>query len=145
MRAQLFAAIAAIAMTGSSLSQAQSPITAPDRSGLAEQNLLDGLQSDNVGVQRSCALLLGQIRSERAVIPLMHRLRNGQTAEVRMASAWALCRIGAPEGTYLVRRVAGRDIDQRVRTRCAWYYQTLVRAGTFEFRAQNASHEPLPG
>ncbi len=99
-----------------------------------EADLLIGLDSDNPGLQRSCARMLGQIRSDRAVISLMAQLRSSNDDGVRIASAWALSRIGDPSGTYLVRSMAQRADKAKVRSCCAWYYNTYVRPGTFMIR-----------
>jgi hypothetical protein len=41
-----------------------------------EDNYLVGLNSDVPGLQVSCAYFLGEMKSERAVIPLMKMLRD---------------------------------------------------------------------
>ncbi len=96
-----------------------------------ELNLLIGLASDNAGLQRSCALMLGQMKSDRAVIALMDKLRSSDHESVRIASAWALSRIGNPFGTYLVKMTVSFDRNARIRSHCAWYYNTIVKPGTF--------------
>jgi HEAT repeat protein len=101
---------------------------------LVEQNLLAGLASDNSGLQRSCALMLGQIGSKKAVIALMAKLRSSQDETVRIASAWALSRIGDPFGTYLVRMTVSFDDNARIRAYCAWYYNVNVKPGSFVIR-----------
>lgn len=101
---------------------------------VVEQNLLMGLASDNTGLQRSAALMLGQIDSKNAVIPLMQKLRSGRDESVRIASAWALSRIGNPFGTYLVKMTVSFDESAKIRAFCAWYYNVNVKPGTFLIR-----------
>jgi HEAT repeat protein len=101
---------------------------------LVEDNLLVGLASDNLGLQRGSALMLGQIEAERAVIPLMAMLHENADANLRVAAAWALCRIGDARGVFAVRRAVKFDPSQKVRDACAWYYDTYVKHGTFEFQ-----------
>jgi len=101
---------------------------------LAEQNLLAGLASENSGLQRSCALMLGQIGSQKATIALMAKLRSSQDESVRIASAWALSRIGDPFGTYLVRMTVSYDESAKIRAYCAWYYNVNVKPGSFIIR-----------
>lgn len=96
-----------------------------------EQNLLAGLASDNTGLQRSCALKLGQIDSKRAVIALMDKLRSGQDESVRIAAAWALSRIQDPFGRYLVKTTVSFDENAKIRAYCAWYYNVNVKPGSF--------------
>ena len=100
---------------------------------LVEQNLLVGLNSDNLGLQRSCALMLGKIKAEGSVIPLMHALRTNSDESVRAAAAWALCQIGSGVGTYAVKQTAVFDDCCKVKALCAWYYNTYVQSGTFAF------------
>jgi hypothetical protein len=98
-----------------------------------EENLLTGLKTDNSGLQYSCALMLGQIKSTRAVIPLMALLRKCDNLKLKTASAWALCNIGDPRGTFAVKREAQFNSCCIAKLRCAWYYETMVQSGTFIF------------
>ncbi len=122
----VLAALTAMAVAGEPVEKAK----AFDKARV-EQNLLVGLASENVGLQRSCALMLGQIKSDRAVLALMAKLRSSNDECVRIASAWALSRIGNPFGTYLVKTTVSFDESARIRAHCAWYYNTIVKAGTF--------------
>jgi len=100
---------------------------------VVEDNLLVGLASTNTGLQRSCALMLGQIHSDRNIIPLMAVLRTHPDQDVRVAAAWALCKIGDARGVYAVRMSAKFDENSKVQTTCAWYYENIVKQGTFTF------------
>jgi hypothetical protein len=44
-----------------------------------EENYLVGLNSSNVGLRTSCAYFLGEMKSDKAIIPLLKLLRNGET------------------------------------------------------------------
>ena len=96
-----------------------------------EGNLLVGLATDNLGLQRSCAIMLGMIQSDRAVVPLMAALRNNSDENVRIAAAWALCNIGDARGIYAVKMAIKNDESTRVKINCAWYYENLREQGTF--------------
>jgi hypothetical protein len=100
---------------------------------LIEENLFIGLASDNVGLQRSCALMLGKIESERAVVPLMAVLHNNADVNIRAAAAWALCKIGDARGVYAVKMAVKYDESTKVQATCAWYYDNFVKKGTFIF------------
>ena len=102
---------------------------------LIEQNLLIGLQTENTGLQRSCALMLGKIHATSAMIPLLTAFHNNPEPGVRMAAAYALCRIGDPVGTYMVRQAVKFDECCKVQLACAWYYENLVQKGTFDFQS----------
>jgi hypothetical protein len=100
---------------------------------LIEDNLFIGITSDNLGLQRSSALMLGKIQSERGVIPLMNVLHNNADENLRVAAAWALCKIGDARGVYAVKMAVKFDECTKVQATCAWYYENLVRQGTFTF------------
>jgi len=100
---------------------------------LVEDNLFVGLKSDNSGLQRSCALMLGKIQSSRAVIPLLTALHNNPNESVRIAAAWALCNIGDARGVYAVKMAVKYDECCKVKTTCAWYFENIVQHGTFTF------------
>jgi len=100
---------------------------------LIEDNLFIGMVSDNLGLQRSCALMLGEIVSDRAVVPLMAVLHNSSDENLRVAAAWSLCKIGDARGVYAVKMAVKYDESAKVQTTCAWYYENLVKQGTFAF------------
>ena len=100
---------------------------------LIEDNLFIGMAYDNLGLQRSCALMLGAIQSERAVVPLMGILHNSNDDNLRVAAAWALCKIGDARGVYAVKMAVKYDESAKVQAICAWYYDNFVKQGTFTF------------
>ena len=101
----------------------------------AEQNLLIGLASDNLGLRESCAFMLGEIGSQKAVIPLMDMLHNGIESS-RIVAALALSRIHNARGEYAVKQAAKFDPSERVQKLAAWYYNQYAVPGSFEFVAQ---------
>jgi len=100
---------------------------------LVEDNLFNGLSSENLGLQRGCALMLGMIQSKRAVIPLMNVLHNNADENMRIAAAWALCKVGDARGVYAVKMAVKYDECTKVQATCAWYYENYVKQGTFTF------------
>jgi HEAT repeats len=100
---------------------------------LVEDNLFNGMSSENLGLQRGCALMLGEIQSKRAVIPLMNVLHNNTDENMRIAAAWALCKIGDARGVYAVKMAVKYDECTKVQATCAWYYENYVKQGTFTF------------
>ena len=96
-----------------------------------EENLFVGMTSDNFGLQRSCALMLGKIQSDRAVIPLINVLQNNANENMRIAAAWALCNIGDARGIDAVNSAVIQDKSTKVQMRCALYFENLVEQGTF--------------
>jgi HEAT repeat protein len=100
---------------------------------LIEDNLFIGLASDNQGLQRSSALMLGTIQSRRALAPLMCALWDNPNENVRIAAAWALCQIGDINGINAVFKAVKNDPSLKVMLTCAWYYNVYVQKGTFIF------------
>ncbi|RPI01715.1 MAG: HEAT repeat domain-containing protein, partial [Ignavibacteriae bacterium] len=113
---------------------AQESVLPPNANkALIEDNLFIGLADNNLGLQRSAALMLGKVKSDRAVIPLMAVLHNTPDENVRVAAAWALCKIGDARGVYAVKTAVKFDESTKVQAVCAWYYENLVKQGAFTF------------
>jgi hypothetical protein len=68
-----------------------------------ENNYLKGLSSDNAQLKVSCAYFLGELKSERAIIPLMAMFRNAKDEGTKLVAAWSLLKIGNPRGVYFVK------------------------------------------
>jgi HEAT repeat protein len=122
--------IAAMLLVSSAVAGETSQASAT--SARAEQNLLVGLASENIGLQESAAYMLGEMSSDRAVIPLMRMLRS-ERESARIVAALALCRIGDARGVYAVKRASSFDESAQVRQRCAWFYEQYVAPGSFAF------------
>jgi hypothetical protein len=92
----------------------------------AIKNLLIGLQSDNYGLRTSSALILGEIKAEEAVFPLMHMLTTEKCEDARIVAALALYKIDNPKGIFAVKQAIRFDDSERVRKMCTnFYYETL--------------------
>ncbi len=90
------------------------------------ENLLIGLQSKNYGLRTSSAFMLGEIRAEEAVHPLMRMLRTEEEENARIVAALALFKIDNPRGTFAVKQAIRFDNSLRVRKMCTiFYYQNL--------------------
>ena len=89
---------------------------------LAIQNLLIGLDSDNIGLTSSSAFYLGELSSTEAVIPLMKMLRNAEQEELRISAALALLKIGDERGIYAIKRAIIFDESKRVNDMCEKFY-----------------------
>jgi HEAT repeat protein len=87
-----------------------------------ELNRLIGLASDNEGLKVSCAFNLGEMKSQKAVIPLMAMLRDGKSDEERIIAALSLVKIGNAQGVYMVSRAAKFNDNGRVRYICEKFY-----------------------
>lgn len=99
----------------------------------AVQNLLIGLASENDGLRRSSAYILGEIKSDEAVIPLMRALKSGTDEQTQIAAALSLCKIGDARGVFAVKQEARFGDSKKVRNSCSWFYDQYVERGVFEF------------
>jgi hypothetical protein len=122
-----------VALVATSTAQEMDLLAKANRATI-EESLVRGLKSENIGLQRSAALMLGKIQAHDAVIPLMAVLHNSTDSGVRMAAAYALCKIGDGKGTYAVKRAVRFDDCSKVKLASAWYYEQYVKKGTFVFK-----------
>jgi hypothetical protein len=80
-----------------------------------ETNLLVGINSKNSGLQTSCAYLLGEIKSSKAMIPLLRLATNGKTVEGRIIAGLSLYKIESDIGMYRLKWLAENDESELVR------------------------------
>ena len=92
-----------------------------------EQNLLVGLQSDNLGLKTSSAYYLGTYGTSKSVIPLMKILKNGETEEERISAAVALSKLNDEQALFAVKQRAKYDDSERVRRLCAMFYNQSLQ------------------
>lgn len=88
----------------------------------AVQNFLEGLKTNNTGLQSSSAFYLGEINSSEAVIPLMRILKSNPEEELRIQAALALLKIGDARGIYAIKRAIQFDESKRVRDICTKFF-----------------------
>jgi hypothetical protein len=91
-----------------------------------ELNRLTGLSSDNTGLRVSCAFNLGEMKSEKAVTPLISLLRSGATEEERIIAALSLIKIGDSRGIYMVGRSGVFNSFEKTRRMCDKFYQSFL-------------------
>ena len=93
-----------------------------------ENNLLIGLNSGNQGLETSSVYFLGEIKSEKAVIPLMAMLHSSESQAARQVAALALYKINSEIGMFAVKRAIKFDDDKQTRKLCKIFYnQHLLR------------------
>ena len=91
-----------------------------------EQNLLAGIKSGNIGLQTSCAYFLGEMKSDRAMIPLLILVQNGETEEARIIAALSLYKIESKIGMYSLKYLAETDESEIARRVFGRIYQKYV-------------------
>ncbi len=92
-----------------------------------EDNLLEGLKSDNLGLRISTAYYLGEYKTERAVIPLIKMLHNEKEESARIQAALSLIKIGNSKGVFMVKQAAKFDDSKRVRNFCTKFYNAFLK------------------
>jgi HEAT repeat protein len=97
---------------------------------VAEQNFLNGLNSVNTGLRKSCIYFAGKYKISSAVIPLMAQLRKEKDTDTKILIALALYEIGDARGMYLVKVVSDNDDNSKVRKRCTAIYDKYVQDRT---------------
>ena len=87
-----------------------------------EQNLLVGLTSENEGLKMRSAYFLGEIKSQKAIIPLMKMLKNSASVEERLIAALSLAKIKSDKGMFAVKQRIKFDDSERVQRLCKIFY-----------------------
>lgn len=90
------------------------------------ENLLIGANSCNKGLCGSCVYLMGELRSQKSVIPLLSLLHNAECEEIRILAALSLCKIGDARGIYAIKRAAIFDKSERVKRLCSQFYKATI-------------------
>lgn len=110
---------------------AQTPEFSPEKKSAIVDNLTVGIESENVGLHTSSALVIFDLINEayiqsgdasKAMVPLLKLLKEGKTDEERIAAAVALYQLGNPIGIYRLRGIAVFDDNERVATICKNLY-----------------------
>jgi len=88
----------------------------------SEKSLLAALESDNIGLSTSSIQILGELNSNRAVLPLLRILHNCENVESRIAASLALYKIGDKRGIFALKMASKFDNSERVRKMCSNFY-----------------------
>lgn len=100
-----------------------------------EQNLLTGINSENRGLRLSSAYFLGEIKSNKAIIPLLAMLHNSEDCSAKQVAALALYKINSERGMYAIKEAIKFEEHSQTRKICKILYnQHLLRerAGEIE-------------
>ncbi|MCB9250082.1 MAG: HEAT repeat domain-containing protein [Ignavibacteriales bacterium] len=91
-----------------------------------ENNLVEGINSDNRGLQISSAYFLGEMKSHRAINPLLKMLKDGTTEEERIIAALSLSKIKTEQGLFAVKQRIKFDDSERVQRLCEIFYNNHI-------------------
>ena len=102
----------------------------------AVESLIMGVNSDNFGLRTSAAYMLGELKCEKGVIPLMRMLKSEEREDARIVAALALLKIGNAKGIFAIKQAIKFDDSERVRRLCAnFYHAFLEKSAVIEFVA----------
>lgn len=93
-----------------------------------EANYLEGLNSDNLGLKISSAYFLGEMKSNKSVIPLMTILQKETDEGLRIMAAWSLIKIGDPRGVYHVKLASENCNCKSVKSISEYLYNHFLLA-----------------
>lgn len=102
-----FLSLLVLCVVFSTLSYAQAPpksLKSDAAYHQIESNYLKGLLSDNPDLRTSCAYFLGEMKSDKALIPLMEMFHRAENVGAKLVAAWSLLKIGDSRGVNLVKR-----------------------------------------
>ena len=100
-----------------------------------EQNLLAGINSDNIGLKTSSAYFLGEMKSDKSKIQLLKLARYGETVESRIIAGLSLYKIESDIGMYLLKSLRKSDDSDKVRRTFDRIYKKYIydnRSFTYE-------------
>jgi HEAT repeat protein len=90
------------------------------------KSLLSGISSDNRGLQSGCTFMLGEVRCDKGVIPLLGILHNDKREEARILAALSLYKIGDSRGIFAIKQAIRFDDSKRVRRLCKIFYNAYL-------------------
>ena len=91
-------------------------------------SLIEGLNSNNLGLKSSSAYMAGELQLSKAVIPLMRILHQDKNDEMRIAAALALYKIGSPIAIHAVKQAVRFDDSERVSKLCANFHGEYLKS-----------------
>ena len=93
-----------------------------------EQNLLAGISSENQGLKLSSAYFLGEIKSDKAIIPLLEILHNSDECCAKQVAALALYKINSARGMFAIKQAIKFEDHAQTKKICTVLYnQHLLR------------------
>lgn len=87
------------------------------------ENLINGVESEYTGLQVSAAQMLGDLRADESVIPLLRLFNNSENSGVKIAAALSLLKIGDERGIKAIKYSALYADDPHVKNMCHRFYQ----------------------
>jgi len=112
----------------SSVAAANTPYKSANLKESAINSLLTGVESENLGLKTSSALMLANIDCPKAVIPLLKMLKSDPNEQARMTAAYALYQLNDKRGLFAIRQAVRFDDSEKVKRLCLMLYKESIRA-----------------
>ncbi len=111
--------------------------------GKIEANLIEGLNSGNTGLSVSSAFMLGEIKSEKAVLPLTRLLRESENPKMRLIAALSLIKIGSERSVYVVKQAKRFNNDSNTRLMCGRLYNGYISSERIKVSSERDGHNSI--
>ena len=102
-----------------------------------EENLIKGLDSENLGLRTNCAYWLGEMKSLSALVPLMKMFRSDEDIRARLMAANSLTKLDDGRAIFIVQRVGEFSDNVRIKRVCERLYTGYImkqRQGVVEVK-----------
>jgi hypothetical protein len=91
------------------------------------KTLLQGINSDNLGLKGSCIYMIGELCCDKGVITLLDILHSNPTEEMRILAALSLYKINDSRGIYAIKQAIKFDESERVKRLCETFYKAFLQ------------------
>lgn len=105
-------------ITGTAYSTSNPKSTKKVLSKIQIENLIKGVNSDNLGLKVSAAYILGEYKCDEAVIPLMRMFRNDENEDARIMAAISLYKLNDGRGIQALQKANLFEKSNRVKKIC---------------------------
>lgn len=80
--------------------------------------ILNGINSDNYGLRTSAAFVAGEVKCDKAVLPLLAMLKSDTSNKARIVAAVSLYKLGDSRGMYIIKKLAKNEDCTELRKVC---------------------------
>jgi len=126
--------LAAIVLSVKPLS-AQKDVDSKNTAAVA--NLVNGINSENKGLQRSSIYLAGRDRVTGSVDALIEKLNNEEDPSTRLLIAVSLYEIRDPRGLDAIKELSVKDKSEKVRSISSLMYSEYAKSTDVKFVTVN--------
>ena len=95
------------------------------------KTLLQGINSDNPGLKAGCIYMIGELCSDKGLVPLLDILHNDASEEMRILAALSLYKIRDSRGIFAIKKAIRFDQSERVSRLCKIFYKTYLQDTQF--------------